>query len=131
VKLPRPPYAPPWPGLYVDVDVAELRGVRLDPVGNYSWPSQPYVGQANRAPDRMRPEETDAKWFQNPRRLPWCAVCQKTIPHVTVNRMPISGDREFIVECHGARERTVLSEAEVQAMQGYGRAFAAEGARDG
>ncbi len=82
------------------------------------------IADPNRAPDRMRPDETDAAWHQNQRRLPWCAVCSKTIPHVTITRMPISGDREFVVECHGATERTVLSPAEYSAMHGYGRAFA-------
>lgn len=88
----------------------------------------------NRPPDRMRPEESEAAWFQNQRRLPWCAVCKKGIPAVKVTRLGNGGedaDREFIVECHGQRERTVLSAEEVRAMSGYGRAFASEGVRDG
>lgn len=86
-----------------------------------------HPNNADRAPDRMRADETDADWWQNPRRLPWCAVCKKTIPAVQVKRMGMGGedaDRLFTVSCHGACEETRLTAAEVKAMHGYGRAFA-------
>ena len=80
-----------------------------------------------RAPEPMRPEESTASHaWENPRRLPWCAVCRKPITDVTVKRLGAGGagdDKLFIVRCHGQEERTTLTAAEVAGMQGYGRAF--------
>lgn len=67
------------------------------------------------------------KWHQHQQRLPWCAVCRKTIPSVQVIRLGNGGadaDRLFVVTCHGETEQTTLTAAEVKAMQGYGQAFA-------
>jgi hypothetical protein len=60
---------------------------------------------------------------------PWCTVCRKFIPNVTILAEPqANGDKVFSLRCHGDVQRVRLSPAECERRLGYGKAFSNSGA---
>lgn len=86
------------------------------------WSAAP-GGHDPRCPrnDEPRPPH----WWENPHRLPRCAVCRKFL-QVQVTRLgagTLKDRRMFTVSCHGESQAVVLTATEAGAMRGYSDAF--------